>query len=144
MPKENEDLLKEIYKATQMGLEATKEILNKVEDASLHDQIVEQRKNYKGMSLKAKAMLREQGEVPLGAKASKKIMVKSAVTMNTLTNRSPSHIAELMINGTTMGIIDMTKRMNRLDYSDAGAKQLAEEFISNQQQSIENLKGFLC
>ena len=53
------------------------------------------------------------------------------------------HIAEMMINGTTMGIVDMTKKLNQLDEADAGAKKLAEEFIRGQQKSIEVLKQHL-
>ena len=48
-----------------------------------------------------------------------------------------------MINGTTMGIVDMTKKLNQLDEADAGAKKLAEEFIRGQQKSIEVLKQHL-
>ncbi len=58
-------------------------------------------------------------------------------------NKNTSHIAEMMINGTTMGIIDMTKRLNELDDADAGAKKLAEDYIVNEQQNIENLKKHL-
>lgn len=143
MAKENENLLEEVYKATQMGLEATEAILPKVHDPSLKDQIEKQRINYQGMNLKAKAMLREEGEKPPKEKLTQKAVLKSSVTMKTLTNHSSSHIAELMINGTTMGITDMTKKLNRLDYSDAGAKELAEDYLSNEQQNIDNLKSFL-
>lgn len=58
-------------------------------------------------------------------------------------NKKPDHIAEIMINGTTMGIIDMTKKLNQLDYADAGAKQLAEDYLTNEQQNIEIMKKHL-
>ncbi len=73
----------------------------------------------------------------------KKAMLWGSVQMNTLMDSSPTHIAEMMINGTTMGIVDMTKKLNQLDEADAGAKKLAEEFIRGQQKSIEVLKQHL-
>ena len=43
--------------------------------------------------------------------------------MNTLLDSSEQHIAEMMINGTTMGIIDMTKKLNELEQPKAKEKR---------------------
>jgi hypothetical protein len=144
MAKENENLLEEVYKAAQMGFEASEQILPKVQDVSLRQQIDDQRKNYKGMSLKARALLRENGESPQKEKLYQKAMLKGAVQMKTMTDCTASHIAELMINGTTTGIIDMTKKLNRLDHADEEAKRLAEDYLENEKKNIENLKSYLC
>ncbi len=144
MAKENENLLEEIYKATKMGLDATRLVIPKVHDESLLKQIELQKKNYEGMNAKAKAMLREEGRLPEEETALKKAILRSSIKVNTLVNKKTSHIAEMMINGSTMGIVDMTKKLNDLDDADAGAKKLAEEYIANDQKNIENLKDFLC
>lgn len=144
MARENKNLLEEIYKATKMGLEATQLIIPRVHNESLREEIELQGENYKGMNAKAKAMLREDGILPDDDDESiKEVMLRSSIKMNTLLNKKPGHIAEMMINGTTMGIIDMTKRLNELDDADAGAKKLAEDYIANEQQNIENLKKHL-
>ena len=143
MAKENENLLEEVYKATKMGLEATQIVIPKVHDESLREQIERQGKNYKGMATKAKAMLRHDGRLPEEEDAMKKAMLWGSIQMSTIVNSSPKHITEMMINGTTMGIVDMTKKLNSLDDADAGARKLAEEYISNEQQNIEDLKKHL-
>lgn len=143
MAKENQNLLNEIYKATKMGLDATKLVIPKVEDESLRSDMEQQAKNYKGMNNKAKAMLREDGRLPEDRGPIKKALLWSSVNLNTMMNKKPDHIAEIMINGTTMGIIDMTKKLNQLDYADAGAKQLAEDYLTNEQQNIEIMKKHL-
>ncbi len=144
MAKQNKNLLEEIYKATKMGLEATQLVIPKVRSASLREEIELQGENYKGMNAKAKDMLRKDGILPDDDDESMKdVMLRSAIRMSTLMNKNTSHIAEMMINGTTMGIIDMTKRLNELDDADAGAKKLAEDYIVNEQQNIENLKKHL-
>lgn len=143
MDEQNQKLLEEIYQATAMGLEATELILPKVDDESLREEIERQGEDYKGMNAKTERMLSKVGREPVKKSPMQKAMLWGSVQMSTLMNSKPDHIAELMINGTTMGIIDMTKRLNDLKYADAGAKKLAEEFISNQQKSIENLKKHL-
>lgn len=143
MSKENENLLDEVYQATTMGLEATKIVIPKVHDGSLREQIQQQAKNYKGMATKAKEMLRKDGQLPEEQDPYKKAMLWGSIEMNTIVNRKPQHIAEMMINGTTMGIVDITKKMNELENADAGAKELAKEYIANEQKNIEDLKKLL-
>lgn len=63
--------------------------------------------------------------------------------METLRDRSPSHLADTLIQGSTMGVIDMTRARARCPEADPGAHQLANEFLKNGQESIERLKRFL-
>jgi 4-hydroxyphenylpyruvate dioxygenase-like putative hemolysin len=143
MENENANLLNEIYKATKMGLKATQIIIPKVHDEPLREHIERQGDNYKGMSAKAQEMLQNTGEMPKGQDEMKEAMLWGSITVNTMINKKPTHIAEMMISGTTMGIIDMTKKLNELDAADAGSKKLAEEYIANEQKNIEELKKHL-
>ena len=143
MVDENANLLKEIYKATKMGLKATQMIIPKVHDEPLREQIERQGEDYKGTAVKAESMLKKVGEKPHSEDEIKEAMLWGSVQVNTIVNKKPAHIAEIMISGTTMGIIDMTKKLNELDSADAGSKKLAEEFIQNQQKSIDELKKHL-
>ena len=140
---QNIQLLKELYQASHMGIEAVNMVSPKVEDEGLREEIERQRQTYKGLAVKTEHMLARAGETPDSEPAVKKAMLWGSVQMNTLMDSSPSHIAEMMINGATMGIVDMTKKLNQLDEADAGAKKLAEEFIHGQQKSIEVLKQHL-
>ena len=143
MAMENENLLEEIYQATNMGLEATRMVIPKVHDESLREDIERQGENYKGMATKAKEMLHHNGQLPKEEDPVKKAMLWGSIQMSTLVNTKPRHIAEMMINGTTMGIVDITKKLNELDDADAGAKTLAEEYLANEQKNIEDLKKHL-
>lgn len=143
MENENVNLLDEIYKATKMGLKATQMIIPKVHNEPLREQIERQGENYKGMAVKAKEMLRNTGRMPRGVDEMKEAMLWGSIQVNTMMNKKPVHIAEIMISGTTMGIIDMTKKLNQLDTADAGSKKLAEEYIANEQKNIEELKKHL-
>ena len=70
-------------------------------------------------------------------------MLWGSIQMNTLLDSSEQHIAEMMINGTTMGIIDMTKKLNELEQPTAKEKEIAEEFIENSQAYIDMWKTYL-
>ena len=72
-----------------------------------------------------------------------KMSAKMGTAFNTMMDDSPSHIADMMIQGSTMGITDMTKKLSELDEADAGAKELAEEYIGCEQKHIESMKKYL-
>lgn len=70
-------------------------------------------------------------------------MLWAGIQLNTLTDASTEHVAELMIRGNTMAITDMMKVMK----ANRGAKkeycELAEEIMDFEEKNIETLKGYL-
>lgn len=140
---ENTSLLEEIYKTTKMGLEATQLIIPKVHSKQLRQKITNQESDYQDIAAKAKQMLRQDGRMPKPERAVQRAVLRGSIQMNTMLDQTPSHIAKLMINGTTMGIVDVTKHLNRFDGADTEVKKLAEDYIINEQKNIDELKKHL-
>ncbi len=143
MINENASLLEEIYQATKMGLEATQLIIPKVQNPQLRTEIEDHALRYQDMGAKAKQMLHTDGRMPKPERTMQKAMLRGSIQINTMMNQTPSHIAKLMINGTAMGIKDITKNLNRLDGADTEVKKLAEDYIINEQKNIDELKKHL-
>ena len=137
---QNQDLLEEVYRATQMGLEGIRAVTPKIEDTQLKKEIRREEAVYQKFVSRAEEMLAAKGAIPQTHDGVKKAMLWGSVQMNTLMDSSPEHMAELLINGTTMGIVDMTKKIGELGDSDAGARRLAEDFINFEEKSVEQLK----
>ena len=140
---QNQDLLEEVYRATQMGLEGIRAVTPKIEDTQMKKEIRREEAVYQKFVSRAEEMLAAKGAIPQTHDGVKKAMLWGSVQMNTLMDSSPEHIAELLINGTTMGIVDMTKKIGELGDSDAGARRLAEDFINFEEKSVEQLKKYL-
>ena len=62
--------------------------------------------------------------------------------MKTLTDQSNSKIAELLLQGTNMGIIEGRKLLNNKE-TNQEIHDLLEEFVTMQEDSVEQLKKFL-
>ena len=58
-------------------------------------------------------------------------------------DNSPSKIAEIIIQGSTMGITDMKKHMNEYQGVNYNVMELAEKHVETEQANIEEMKGFL-
>lgn len=139
----DEELLGELSRTAAMGVEAMELVIAKAEDSTLRGKLERQEQSYRKLADRARDLMEKKGLRPEPGPALQKAMLWGSVQMSTLTNTSSSHLAELTINGTTMGIVSLTKCMHDLVHADGQARALAEEFLSAQQQTVEELKAFL-
>lgn len=143
MSNQNDELIREIHKAASSGLEAIETILPKINGSQLRREAERQGSHYKHLITRSEEMLQKAQALPDKSPVLQKAVMWGAIQMNTLADASSEHIAEILINGSNMGIVEMTKQMNRLPDADAGAKRLAEEFLRGEQRHIEELKSYL-
>ena len=136
MHHENTNLLNEVSKASKMGIDAINILLPKIKKEDLKKELKDQCSEYQKLQAKANEAMSEYNVTPSKEKMMEQTMLWGSIQMNTLLDSSEQHIAEMMINGTTMGIIDMTKKLNELEQPKAKEKEIAEEFIENSQAYI--------
>lgn len=136
-------LADELYKISRMGMEASEIVLPKVESDELRERIERQKAGYKSFAERSGEFLRQSGKEPPEERGVEKLMLRGSARLGTLLNRSSAHIAEMMINGSAMGIISMTKALNRSSGEDGPAKELAGKYLASEQTNIDELKKHL-
>lgn len=136
-------LAAELYRIARMGMEATEIVLPKVQDSTLRDHIRRQNAGYRNYARRAEALLARCGAEPKAQNGLEKMMLRGSARMGTLLNKNGGHIAEMMINGSAMGIISMTRTLNQSQGEDSAAKALAGEYLAQEQQNIDALKRHL-
>ncbi len=113
---ENEvNVLDELNKGACMGKDAIHFILDKVEDEKLREELNNQYSGYKAISDKIQKLYPEYSEdkdKPHETNAMNKVMTWYWIEMKTLVDESTSKIAELLLQGTNMGIIEGRKLLN--------------------------------
>ncbi len=146
MNKEKNEIkvLDELNKGACMGMDAIQFILNKVKEESLKEELNKQYTKYKEISDKIKELYPEynQENQPHETGPINKVMTWYGIEMKTLTDSSTSHIAELLLQGTNMGIIEGRKLLNHKS-TDEQVHPLVEEYVSIQEEAVEKLKTFL-
>ena len=60
--------------------------------------------------------------------------------MSTINDKSNSHIAEMLIKGTNMGIIEGVKLKNQNPDANQTTQKILDDFIQFQENTIEKLK----
>lgn len=139
----NLTILNEIGKATRMGLSSITFVSDKVEDEKMKEDLSTQYADYGKVLDKLNTQFEKYGEIPDEEPMMDKMMTWTGVQMNTLTDKSNSHIAELMIQGNLMGIIESQKLLNHSPEMEKEVKDILNDFINLQNNHIDKLKQYL-
>lgn len=139
----NLTILNEIGKATRMGLSSITFVSDKIEDEKMKEELSTQYAEYGKTLDKVNTQFEKYGEIPGEEPIMDKMMSWTGVQMNTLTDKSNSHIAELMIQGNLMGMIEAQKLLNHSPEMEQDVKNILNEFISLQNNNIEKMKKYL-
>lgn len=138
----NESFLQELYKNTTMGADSIIDLMDRAENPEMRAEMTAELNRYREFSARASALLSERGLKPEEPGMMAKTGAKLGMAFNTMLDTTTSHIAEMMINGATMGIINIEKQLNTADPSPE-TKKLAEEILDFEKSTSDNLARFL-
>ncbi len=141
--KEDINALDEVHKCACMGKDAIHFIMDKVEDTKLKDVLNKQYQDYQDIAKRVEEVYPKYNEgKPHDTGAMTKAMTWYGVEMKTLTDHSNSKIAELLLQGVNMGIIEGRKLLNNKDL-DQEVHDIIDKYVSMQEVSVEVLKKYL-
>ena len=137
------DVLDELNKGACMGQDAIHFIMDKVKDEDLKKELNIQYEKYNEISNKICELYPEYSEKePHETNAMNKVMTWYGIEMRTFIDESTSKIAELLLQGTNMGIIEGRRLLNHKN-SDKEVNKLVKEYVDMQEHAVEQLKKFL-
>lgn len=137
------NVLDELNKGACMSKDAIHFILDKVNNEDLKEELNIQYHKYKDISDKINEIYPQYNEgKPHETSTINKVMTWYGIEMKTLTDESTSKIAELLLQGTNMGIIEGRKLLNHKN-TDEEVHKLVQEYVDMQEQAVEKLKQFL-
>ena len=142
--KKTEEALAEIYRNAQLALQSISNVLPQVEDWEVKAELEAQHEEYEKFSAKAAILAKDRGIEVKEPNAFKKMMMWGSIKMSTLTDNSRAHIADMMIQGTVMGVTSLRTTASELDPDgDAEIIALLDEMITREEQFEKKWKEFL-
>ena len=138
-----EYILNEINKGIKMGMDSISTIAEKVTDDQLKDDLQSEYNQYNTILNDVNAELGKYEEFPKELNPAQKMMGWFDIQMSTLTDDSDSKIAEMLIKGTNMGIIEGVKLLNNNPETTPEIKKILTNFIQFQENNVERLKKYL-
>ncbi len=137
------DLLEKTYQNATIGITALESVLHKSTNIEFNNALSKQLKDYKEIAQRSEYELNKSGAKVKSNPKHEEIMIKGNIKLNTMMDSSDSHIAQMVIQGSTMGITQMTKLLHAKSNADGFSMQLAKDFIQKEQNNIEEMKKFL-
>lgn len=136
-------VLNEINKGIKMGMDSISTISEKVEDNNFKDDLLFQYDKYNEILNRVNSELKNYDDFPKELPPLQKTMGYIDIQLSTLNDKSNSHIAEMLIKGTNMGIIEGVKLKNRNPDIDPTISNILDDFIQFQENNLERLQKYL-
>lgn len=142
----NNELLLHIYETADMGIKSMTKLLNilKKKDNKIKKEINSELKEYECIFEEAKKILEKEGIKKVGANIIASITANSTMSMEVDQDNSDANVADILIRGYTMGILEMERKMK--DYRGKAEKstmRLANKLLKFQQESVGILQKYL-
>lgn len=141
---DNAQLLNFIYQNSQMGVDTITELMDITTDEAFKEQLHAQLKEYRDIHDRSARMLQANGFNEEGLSAFEKIRTYLMINFQTLSDDSVSHLAEMLIVGSTMGVIDALRNIRIYkDKVEPDILQLMEYLREFEENNIKRFKKYL-
>jgi len=139
----NLKVLKELGKGAKMGTDSLSFVSKKVSDEEFQNELSFQYNQYDDIVNRVNDIYKKYDLVPDHTDIKKEFMNWMGIQMNTMEDKSNSKIAELLIQGNTMGIIEGRRLLNNNPSIDSEIRQTLDDFVKLQENTVEKLKIYL-
>ena len=136
-------VLNEINKGIKMGMDSISNVSQKVQDDRFKQDLKCQYDKYNQILNNVNNELSNYDAFPKELNPMQKAMGWMSIEMNTISDKSNSKIAEMMLQGTNMGIIEGRRLLNNNPSVDKNVRQILDDFVVMQEDSVETLKKYL-
>ena len=133
----------DVYKNAHIALQSISDLLPAVEDEDIKTELKEQYEGYEKIIGEISTFMVENQIERKDVNPFKKAMLWSSIKMKTLMNSSRNQVAEMMINGTVMGINELTAMKNEGSNLDEEVLSLLEKLLKLEEDYQERLKKYL-
>ena len=146
-PNKNKDseLLQDIYSNVKMGSESIINLLPKIKNDDMKMFMTNQLDQYEKYAQDVKNQLVSQGIEPKEPNPVSKLGAKIGMEMKSLQDSTTSHMAEMMVQGSTMDVTDLLQKVSV--YEDMpecrNSVKLAKEIVAFEEKNIERMKAHL-
>ena len=144
MENQNLNILDEVNKGATMGMDAITYILEKVQNDEFKQVLDTEYNKYEQISNRVNDLYNNYSDKkPHETNAMNKAMTWYGIQMKTITDDINSKLSELLMQGTNMGIIEGRRLLNQNPDADHDVKNILNDFVVMQEDSVETLKKYL-
>lgn len=136
-------LIDEAYKNVRMASYAIDCLIDKIENQSLEDLLRKQNRFYLDMVTKIETLAKKFDHKPKDINIMLKGMSFMSIKTKTMMNNDSPKFAEMLVQGTTMGITDTLKAKGEYPSKNSQLNEIVDSIISHEEEFVDSLKQYL-
>ncbi|MBQ7346327.1 MAG: hypothetical protein IJW55_00030 [Clostridia bacterium] len=143
--KKTAEVLQSVYKNVKMASDSILNLMPKVKDEKLKSDLTVQLSAFEAFASRTAKLLADEGVKPEEEGFMTKTMAKWGSMMNTMRDSTSTHLAEMMVEGATMGVNDMLRVLREAENSNASesALRLARDVCAFEEKVVEDMRAYL-
>lgn len=139
----NLEMINYIYQNAQMGQDTLTKILEIAQGEEFINLIESQQNEYQTIFEECEQKITDLNCQPKGLGKITELSTYFIINMKTLTDKTPSHIASIIMQGSVMGIIDITKTLKKYKTADPSIIALGQWLLKIEEKNLNECKSFL-
>lgn len=140
----NEEILNNLYKNAHIALQSISDLMPETDDEMIKKELQDEYEGYEKLIGEISCYMKENEIQPKDISPMKKIMLKASVKMNASKNDNRSHVAEMMIKGTVMGITEISRDLGEYEGKLSAETELfAKKLLKLEEAYEKRLKAYL-
>ncbi len=139
----DEEMLQFILKNAEMGCLGINDVKSYADNTDLRNALRSQNLEYGHIYHNAYNILKNRGYSPNKISRFVSSMASAKAKRELKNDSSDSHIAEMMIQGNTMGVQKIAQHIRQYSGNNELVNNLADKLMSTEQANIEEMKSFL-
>ena len=140
---DNTQMLEYIYEGAEMGRDSISQLIKNTEDVQFRRALESQQSEYQSVMDEADKMMRASGVKPDGVGMMAKVSSQVMTSAKTMMDSSVTNMAEMMIQGSTMGIVKTIRHLKDYEGHDEASRKLGEKLLELQEENVEKMKAYL-
>ena len=139
------EMLENLYKNVKMGSDSIIKLMDKVSGSEFKAALTKQIDGYEKIAERVRKHLNDMGVTAKEENPMVKLWSSVGMAMNTMMDSTDSHIAQLIAEGSTMGITDGIKLLREYENTSVSEEALgfAREIIKFEEHNLEVAKRFI-
>lgn len=140
----NIEMLNYIYQNAQMGQDTITQLIKITEENNDFKELLEKQKNeYKDIFDQCDKCINKMNSEPKGIGKMAEFSTYFMINIKTITDKSPSHISEMLMQGSVMGIIEIRKNLKKYQEADQSILDLGKRLLKIEEHNLDECKKFL-
>ncbi len=139
------EVLREVYRNVKMASDSILDLMPKVKDEAFKSDLTVQLSTYEAFASRAAKLLAEEGVKPEPEGMMTRMSAKWGCMMNTVLHSDTPHLAEMMVEGGTVGVNDLLRVIRESENTTVSEKalRLARDVCAYEEKTVSDLRNYL-